>query len=260
MKGVQIGKEWDGIAAHWSASLRGGLDLINERFGVQAFMERIGSVEGLRVLDAGCGEGRSARHLARAGASVSGVDVSEAMIREAIQEEGARPLGIDYFVASCAALDQIPSAQFDVVTSFMALMDTPDLPRVLSELHRVLKPGGHLAVMVRHPCFFTFGFRVRRADVSAESRLMVGDYFRRKPYRERLALAGQTERHYEIVRFPYTLADYLSGLLGNGFEISRVDEPRPSEAMATEVPNLAFWRQHAALYLFIQARKRGAAD
>lgn len=259
MKADRISRQWDDLAPQWAESVRDGLDLINERFGVPSFLERLSDIRGLDTLDAGCGEGRSARHLARAGARVTGVDVSAAMIREALREEQQHPLGIDYAVASCADLGHLPADRFDLATSFMALMDTPDLSQVLQALHRVLKVDGRLAIMVRHPCFFTSGLSFQRTANGERTRITVSDYFRGTPYRESWAFAGQSQQRYEVTRFPYTLSDYVSGLLSASFEICSIEEPRPTENAAAELPNLRFWQRHAALYLLIIARKRATS-
>ncbi|MFB9733347.1 class I SAM-dependent methyltransferase [Ornithinimicrobium kibberense] len=95
------------------------------------------------VLDAGCGAGRMARHLADRGCRVRGVDLSPRMIAAGRR---AHP-DLDLTVASLADLP-FEDGRFAGVMAWYSTIHTPDeeLPGVLAELVRVLRPGGHLLV------------------------------------------------------------------------------------------------------------------
>jgi SAM-dependent methyltransferase len=243
--------QWDQNARAWASSLRAGHDLINENFGVPVFLESLGEIDGLEVLDAGCGEGRSSRQLAVRGARVTGIDISREMIAHALSQEAENPLGISYQVASCADRGQFHDRQFDLVSSFMAMMDMNDLDKALGEFHRIIRPGGRLAIMIRHPCHFTPGFSILKNRLDERSALTVSGYFGRLPYMERWQFPAQTEGAFDVPRFPYTLSDYVNGLLVNGFELASLSEPKPTDEMCSRLPLLKFWQLHAALYLEI---------
>lgn len=243
--------QWDQNARVWASSLKAGHDLINDNFGIPVFLNSLGAIDGLEVLDAGCGEGRSSRRLAVNGARVTGVDISEGMIAQALSQEAECPLGISYQVASCADLSRFQSRHFDLVSSFMAFMDMPDLDETLGEFHRIIRTGGRLAIMVRHPCHFTQGFSILKNSLGEPSGLTVSGYFGPQPYSERWRFPAQTEGAFEVTRFPYTLSDYVNGLLVNGFELASLSEPKPTEEMCSRLPPLKFWQLHASLYLEI---------
>ena len=243
--------QWDQNAHAWASSLKSGHDLVNEIFGVPVFLESLGKIDGLEILDAGCGEGRSSRHLAACGAQVTGVDISREMIAHALSQEAENPLGISYRVGSCNDLSRFQGRHFDLVSSFMALMDMPDLAETLSEFHRIIRPGGRLAIMVRHPCHFTPGFSILKNHLGERSGLTVSAYFGHQPYPERWRFPAQTEGAFNTTRFPYTLSDYVNGFLGNGFELASLSEPKPTDEMCSRLPLLKFWQLHAALYLEI---------
>lgn len=250
-----IALQWDNNSGSWSESMQQGHDLINEQFGIPYFLHYLGDITDLDVLDTGCGEGRSSRHLAARGARVTGVDISSGMIAEALRKELEHPLGIRYAVSSCDNLREYRAERFDLVTSFMALMDTANLAGVLSEFSRVVKTGGKLMVVVRHPCFFTPGFSVYRNGRDGRAGLTVSGYFNSKPYEERWKFPQQQKESFTVTRYPYTIADYADAFLKSGFTITSLAEPQPTEEMCQQLSNLGFWRLHAALYLFIQGEK-----
>ena len=99
---------------------------------------------GMRVLDLGCGTGRTTIHVKNRGCDVVGVDLSDAMIRRARE----RHPGIDFRVGDALALD-FPDASFNAVFfSFNGidnLFPFSERVTVLREMLRVLRPEGILA-------------------------------------------------------------------------------------------------------------------
>jgi SAM-dependent methyltransferase len=158
---AEVARHWDANAGPWAAEVRRGADVAREWLNNPAFLAFIGDLNGRRVLDAGCGEGYNTRILARRGARVTGVDISERMIELAREAERAERLGIRYERASYADLGPFADASFDAVVSFMALMDGPHFDRAMREAFRVLRPGGMVAFSITHPCFIT---RARRGS------------------------------------------------------------------------------------------------
>jgi 2-polyprenyl-6-hydroxyphenyl methylase/3-demethylubiquinone-9 3-methyltransferase len=103
-----------------------------------------GDVRGLRVLDVGCGGGYLAEVFARAGANVSGVDLSATSIAAARRHAARGGLTIDYQVAPAQALP-FPDASFDAVLCTDMLEHVSDqLDAVIAEQARVLRLGGVL--------------------------------------------------------------------------------------------------------------------
>jgi 2-polyprenyl-6-hydroxyphenyl methylase / 3-demethylubiquinone-9 3-methyltransferase len=103
-----------------------------------------GDMSGLWVLDVGCGGGYLAEAFARAGAVVSGVDLSASSIAAAQRHAQAAGLAIDYRPADARSLPY-PDATFDVVLSSDFLEHVSDqLDAVVAEQSRVLRPGGVL--------------------------------------------------------------------------------------------------------------------
>jgi SAM-dependent methyltransferase len=106
--------------------------------------------EGERVCDIGCGQGFFSRAVVASGATVLGVDISAELI--ALAEKRMHE-GLSYRVLSAEKLEGILEASFDTVLCVLALQNMRDSSSALSEMSRILKPGGRAVVVLNHPCF-----------------------------------------------------------------------------------------------------------
>ena len=229
---VDVAAAWNANAATWTAHVRAGYDRYRELFTLPAFLELIPTLRGLQVLDLGCGEGHNTRALARLGAAMTGVDISDRMIAAARTAEAEERLGIAYHVASFTRLEHLKANSFDAAVSTMALMDSPGFAEAARAVFRVLRPGGGLYFSVLHPCFMTPGLSWRRDEAGRETHLLVADYFADRSYIERWRFSKAPEtldaEPFVVPRFNLRLEDYINGLCDAGFRITRCVEPRPS--------------------------------
>jgi SAM-dependent methyltransferase len=103
---------------------------------------------GQRVLDVATGRGAvlfpAAERVGPTGA-VSGIDLAEGMVRLTSEEAAHRGVPAQIEVMDAERLD-FPDATFDRVLCGFGIMFFPQLDRALSEFHRVLKPGGRVAL------------------------------------------------------------------------------------------------------------------
>ena len=132
----------------WAAAGRGASMEAGHGDVVEQVLSTMEIRAGDKILDVGCGTGWATRLLAKtqAGVQAIGVDVSPKMIEKA--EEGhSYTIRARYEVGPFEALDHKDGA-FQRVFSMEALYYAVDLPRALSELHRVLAPGGTADVIV----------------------------------------------------------------------------------------------------------------
>ncbi|WP_165073684.1 class I SAM-dependent methyltransferase [Paludisphaera rhizosphaerae] len=123
-------------ALHW----RFKDSLEPDDYRLRGVLDAIGSVEGLRVLDLGCGKGRFARALQNHGAIVTGIDVSTAMLAEA--------QGIDRVRGSARCLP-FSDASFDAVVAVEVFehLEPSTWREAIAEAQRVLTPRGVLAIV-----------------------------------------------------------------------------------------------------------------
>jgi ubiquinone/menaquinone biosynthesis C-methylase UbiE len=112
----------------------------------QRLLELLGPAQGVSVLDAGCGRGELLLACAERGASVAGVDYSEAAV-ELTQETLAEVDGARVERADLTSLP-FPGASFDraLLGDVIEHLDPEQEPLALAELRRVLRPGGLLVV------------------------------------------------------------------------------------------------------------------
>ncbi|RMG50621.1 MAG: bifunctional 2-polyprenyl-6-hydroxyphenol methylase/3-demethylubiquinol 3-O-methyltransferase UbiG [Gammaproteobacteria bacterium] len=101
-----------------------------------------GDLEGKRVVDVGCGGGILSEAMARAGASVTGIDMGEAPLSVARLHAAESGLEIDYRRISAEALATEAPGSFDVVTCMEMLEHVPDPASIVKACATLVKPGG----------------------------------------------------------------------------------------------------------------------
>jgi ubiquinone/menaquinone biosynthesis C-methylase UbiE len=250
---------WDANADAWSKMAREGADVCRNYLNAPEFLSNLPDVMALEGLDVGCGEGYNTRLVARRGARLWAIDASAKFIEYALAAERDEPLGIDYSVASATDLP-FDGNRFDFVIATMSLMDIPELQDVISEIHRVLKPGGFLQFSICHPCFQTPLFEWVEKE-GRRTALICGDYFERVQGKIETwtfsQASAEMQSQYPPFRVPtffYTLSDWMNMLIGAGFQLEHFAEPCPDQEMIESFPTLAGLAK-VALFLHVRCRK-----
>ena len=172
---------WEAQADNWLAWARTPGHDSYWQFHRDRFLAILPPPSGL-TLDVGCGEGRLPRDLKARGYDVVGIDGSATLIEHA---RTADPDG-DYRVADAAELP-VADASVRLVTAFMSLQDVDDMPRAVSEIARVLEPGGRLAAAIVHPINSAGKFTERTPDAPFVIR---DSYFETRPYSDAVERDG----------------------------------------------------------------------
>lgn len=202
---------WDDSAQAWIAS-QGELGDETRQYVLDAPM--LAAARGhARALDVGCGEGRFCRMLRAEGIDTIGIDPTEALIAEARRRD---PAG-DYRIGRGEALEFADGA-FDLVVSYLSLIDIPDASAALAEMARVLAPGGTLLIANLNG-FATAGLEAGWSTLADGRRGYVIDNYLtvRSVWTEWSGI--RIENWHRPMRF------YMQALLAQGLILRSFDEP-----------------------------------
>ncbi len=216
----------------------------------EAELRLLGTLEGKRVLDLGCGAGHAAVAFARAGAKVIAVDPSAEQLeiaRDTADQAGVR---VELQQAGPAELAFVRGDGIDLAWSHYALAEVPDLDRVFRQVHRVLRQEAPLVFTLPHPAFTMFV--AGRAGLEGAT----GDApTPRRPYHE--AAPYTVDRGGDrVTDTPRTIGSVFTSLSRTGFRVDHLLEP---PVRRDEVPDAA-WDEAMTWVpptLIIRARKQG---
>ena len=199
----------------------------------------LGDVSGTRVLDLGCGAGRNAIALARAGARVIAVDESAEQVAEARTAIDAAGVRVELHHAPLAELAFLRADTIDAALCVGALTGVADVSRVFRQLHRVLRPEHAAVISLPHPAFTLL-------DPGAEDPLQVRrSAFDEEPFSADDPRAGSRAR---------TIGTLFTELGRAGFRVDTVLEPRPTQ---TGGPHWSRAMEKVPATLILRARKEG---
>src|ERR1051325_3940593 len=182
-------------------------------------LEEVGDVAGKSLLHLQCHFGQDTLSWARAGAKVTGVDLSPEAIARA--QATAAELGIDAHFICANVLDpaELGDAQFDIVfTSYGFLNWLPDLGAWARVIARHLKPGGRFHIVDFHPILFMLD----------DDALGIGPgYFGSSEplrYESTMSYAGGEHAPIESYEWPHNLAEIVQSLLDAGLTVTSLHE------------------------------------
>ncbi len=178
-------------------------------------LELLGDVKGKSILHLQCHFGQDSLSLARMGATVTGVDISDEAIRTAAQLN--ETLALDATFVCCDVYDTPThvTQQFDIVyTSYGVLGWLPDMQQWASVVQKMLKPGGKLVLVEFHPVVWIFDNDFTKVEYP---------YFKRDAIIETETGTYADEEaniNLQSVSWNHGLAEVIGALLHNGLQLS----------------------------------------
>ena len=206
---------WEESAQAWIATVGPEGDFARRFVLDRPMLERVALSGAKSALDVGCGEGRFCRMLAAAGIETTGIDPAASLIRRA----GELHPGGDYRVAGAEALP-FEDGRFDLVVSYLSLIDMPDVTRAIAEMNRVLRPGGHLLIANLTSFWSASNPTGWRSEPDGTLRFAIDNYMD-----ERSDWIGWGD--LRVLNWHRPLSTYISLLLGAGLQLRFFDEPLP---------------------------------
>jgi ubiquinone/menaquinone biosynthesis C-methylase UbiE len=241
-------EEWIKLAPHWIAEARQGGDVPRKGMLDAYMLAACGDVQGMSILDSGCGEGRFCRMLAERGAGfVVGVDTCEPMIEAARELQSSKE---EYILGDVEHMPFLQDESFDLGVSYLNHCDLADFEANVHEVFRVLKDGGRFIIVNIHPMRSATGLWQRQPD-GTKVHVILDDYF------------AEGERHFkmkgvEITNFHRTLATYVRGFLKAGFILEDIIEPTVSAEMVERYPELDDELRVPNFIIYILKKPQGA--
>lgn len=202
-----------------------------EEFLFEEELELLGELSGRTLVHLQCNAGQDSLCLARRGAEVTGVDLSDEAIAFAQGLATASGIDASFVRAELVAWMRTTERRFEVAfCSYGAVGWLPDLPAWAAGVARILEPGGRLVYVEFHPMVWSIGetFRLDRDD-----------YFTREPFGDPVSdyvaasedALGALDEHpvpgvNEIAApsWQHTFAEVLDALAHAGLRIERVRE------------------------------------
>ncbi len=210
---------------------------------------------GERVLDVACGTGLIALAAGRCVGplgQVTGVDISERMVAAAATRAHAMGLDNTRFARMDGESLACPEGGFDLLYCALGLMYMPDWEAALGEMHRVLRPGGRIALAVwgeRSRCAWSAVFPIVAAEVASDVCPLFFQLGQPGMLADLCRLAGFTELHEERIDAALHYqngreacdAAFVGGPVAMAW--SRFDTPTRHRVQARYVDAIAPWRE-----------------
>lgn len=200
------------------------LDNDNDSYHVQVIRPNLLRLLNIKqdelVLDVACGEGFFSRAMSEVGARVTALDASPELIKMAKKKSDPR---IDFRVLSADNMATIADGRFKKAICVLAIQNIAHLDKLVSEVSRVLEPGGQWIIVMNHPAFripksSSWGF-----DEDKNTQYRRVDGYMSEQQIDMLMNPGGGKPIY-TVSFHRPLQSYFKQLDKAGFAVKRAEE------------------------------------
>jgi len=213
-----------------------------------------GSVRGKRLLCLAAGGGRQSAIYASAGAEVTVVDISPAMLELDRQVAHRRGLSVRLVQASMDSLAMLADRSFEIVVHPVSTCYVPDVLPVFREVARVLQPGGIYVSQHKSPISLQ---ATHRRDATACYRIE-HTYYRREPIPVATDPSSASGRLRErgAIEYLHRWEQLIGGICRSAMVIEDLIEPMHVDE-AAQADSFADRARFIAPYLRIKARRTG---
>lgn len=183
-------------------------------------IEELGDIKGKKLLHLQCHFGMDSLSLAREGADVHGVDISDTSIQKA--RELSTELGIpaSFVRSNVYDIENVLNETFDIVyTSYGAINWLNDLDKWAKIISSYLKPGGVFYMVEFHPFIYTLNDDSEICDSYFKSEAL--ETIVEKSYTDKSEVSNKNLKHIE---WHHSLSEVLNSLIRNGLQIEFLNE------------------------------------
>jgi len=252
---LDAAKRWDLASKIWDLRMGRDGDWYNKYVLYPAILGLLQNVSGKRILDAGCATGCLSRLLAKNGAVVTGMDISEGLLNKARGYEIETPLGISYIQGDLSeTVSYFGPSGFDYIVCNMVIQDVSNYEATLHSLAHVLRGDGKLIVSTSHPCFIASSTQLGWKIMVKPNKIissgpgishlesvgeLKGIVHKMDNYFQRIQFPREWEPGIITISFRRTLEDYVKVMYDSGLAIIRILEPLPTEDGKNRSPYIA---------------------
>lgn len=224
-----------------------GLNEVLEQPAIKNLLPRL---DGLSILELGCGMGDFSKYCIEQGAKhVTALDISTNML-EIARSNNNHPR-ISFRNESIENME-ISENSYDLIVSSLALHYVENYHEVLQKMNKALKQGGYLVFSIEHP-------------ITLANKKMTGWLKDEHGQRQHWAIDDYGEEGKRtqtwfvdgVVKYHRTLSTLINGLIASGFDLEQIEEPEAVSAALQARPELNQERRRPP-FLLIKARKRQA--
>jgi ubiquinone/menaquinone biosynthesis C-methylase UbiE len=252
MRDSSAKNSWGEVAEWYDNYLETNTDSYQEKVIAPNLIRILDIKKGMRIHDLACGQGFFSRKFTKAGALVTGSDISKELIGQAKKHSR----DIVYSVSPAHKLPFLKDNSIDAVTIVLAIQNIAEFSETLAEANRVLTPGGRLILVINHPTF-----RIpKRSSWDFDPKSSV-QYRRIDGYlsmtKDEIVMNPGKEKSEATISYHRSLQEFFKTLSKNNFAVIRLEEwishKKSQTGPRQKAEDIA--RKEIPLFMMIEARK-----
>lgn len=174
-------------------------------------LKLLGKLRGKKILEIGCGGAQCGISMAKKGAKVTGIDISNEQLKFAKKLAEKNKVNLTFYQGDIVNLKKIKSNSQDLVFTAWALHYVDNLEKCFKEVHRVLKKNGIFVFSTPHPFYDTIDYKTFKIKRS---------YFDNGKFEEVFL-----DKSRKFVFYNHTFSDIINAVINSKLKIEKVIEP-----------------------------------